>query len=390
MGFRIADCRLPIADWRAGRHSARAAIGAILCCVLSTVGSAAETEAERAERLKSMTAEQKEELLRKKARFDKLDGGEAERERLRTLHASIEASDNNTELQETLKRYHAWLGTLSPIDRDDIRDLPPEQRIPRIKELLKQQEMQRFQAFVGNLGDDDRQAIFKWLGEFVLAHEEEILEQLPNDERRRIRAMSDPEIKQRMLGFQMAAQRQNPKMPTPGSEDLNKLLASLTPETLAQIEQAPATEQPERVREMVRAAIFSRRIPPVSDEELRKFYTGLQADQRERLEGLEPEEFKRRLTWMYHAEKSGYRGGGGPGRWPGFGPSGRPGEGTRSEGPRGSGRGDSKRDEERRDGERRDDERRDNERGPPPGDRRPQGPPPEKKETANDVTPTNV
>jgi hypothetical protein len=327
--------------------------------MLAVVGNAAETEADRAERLKRMTAEQKEELLRKKDQFDKLPD-DAERERLRKLHASIEAAPNPGELQATLSRYHAWLGTLSMIERDDLRDLPADQRIARIKELLKQQELQRFQAFVGNLADDDRMAIFQWLGEFVLAHEDEILEVLPREERQRIRDMSDLEAKQRTLGFIMGVHRQNPRIPTPTREDLNRLMDALSAETTAQIEQAPAIEQPDRIREMIGAAVFSRRNPPVPDEELRKFYNGLKSDQREKLEGLEPEEFKRRLTWLYHTEKRGWQGGRGPGPGaggPGFGP---PGPGRPGEAPRGKSK--------------------------PQDDR---GPPPEKKVTTNDTNQTN-
>jgi hypothetical protein len=339
MGSKIANCQWQIAGWSLGRRIAHTAFSAILCCALAATGSAAETESERAERLKNMTAEQKEELLRKKARFDKLDGGDAERERLRELHASIESSPNSAELQQTLARYHAWLGTLSSSQRAEVRDLPPDQRIPRIKELLKQQEVQRFQAFVGNLDEPDRQAIFNWLGEFVLAHEDEILEVLPREERRRIREMDDLEAKQRTLGFVMGVHRQNPRIPTPTREDLNRLMDALSAETTAQIEQAPATEQPDRIREMIGAAVFSRRNPPVPDDELRKFYNGLKTDQREKLEGLEPEEFKRRLTWLYHTEKRGWQGGRAPAPGPGsgFGLPGpdRPGEGPRGDGPRG-------------------------------------------------------
>jgi hypothetical protein len=135
-------------------------------------------------------------------------------------------------------------------------------------------------------------------------------------------------------------------MPSPSREDFNRLMDSLSAATVAQIEQAPATEQPERIREMVRGAILSRRAPPpVSDEELRKFYVGLKAEQREQLEGLEKDEYKRRLTWMYHVEKrggwQGGRGPGGSGVGPGgFGPpGGRPGEGPRGDGQRGDRRG---------------------------------------------------
>ena len=334
MGRRNADCGLRIADWRLS-----AALAVLLCGVMEASASAAESDAQRAERLQQMSAEQRDELLRKKKRFD--DMGQEEQQRLHALHASIESSEKNSELQQTLDRYHAWLGTLSSIQRDELRDLPADKRIERIKELLKQQEMQRFQAFVGNLEEDDRKAIFRWLGEFVTAHEEEILEQLPERDRDNIRDIPDPDARQKTLGFVMAMQRQNPRMPAPNLEDFNRLMDSLSSNTVAQIEQAPATEQPDRIREMVGAAIFSRRNPPVSDEDLRKFYNGLKADQREKLEGLEPEEFKRRLTWMYHSEKRGWQGG--RGSWPGagFGPPGAgrpPGEGARGDGRRGGSR----------------------------------------------------
>lgn len=338
MGRDIADFGFRILDWRTVRGLALAVWAVVVLCVSA---SAAESEAERAARLKQLTPEQRVALSDKKRRFDEIQD-EAEKDRLRALHALIESAHNAAELQGTLSRYHAWLGTLSRVDRDDLRDMPADQRIERIKELLKQQEMQRFQAFVGNLDEGDRQAIFQWLGEFVLAHEDEILEVLPREERHRIREMPDLEAKQRTLGFIMGVHRHNPRIPTPTREDLNRLMDALSAETTAQIEQAPATEQPDRIREMIGAAVFSRRNPPVPDEELRKFYNGLSADHREKLEGLEPEEFKRRLTSLYHTEKRGWQGGRGPGSGGFPGPR-RPGEGPRGEGQRGGKRGEDRR-----------------------------------------------
>lgn len=335
MALKTASCRARRAEWlRRGSCAI-----AVLAAMAALAARAAETEEQRAQRLQNMTAQEKESLLSKKERFDKLE--QDERDRLRALHRAIEATPNAPELEKTLDRYHAWLATLSPVQRDDLRDLPAEERIVRIKELLKVQETQRFQAYVSNLDELDRQAIFKWLGEFVTEHEDEIVEQMPEDQRKRFRGVGDPEARQRWLGMTMAFQRHNPKMPTPSREDYNRLLARLSSKTIAQIEQAPAIEQPDRVREMVGAAIFSRQNPPVAEEELRQFYTGLKPDQREKLEGLEPEEFKRRLTSMYHAEKRGWQGG--RGFFPGgsYGPpgGGRPGEAPRGDGPpRGDGR----------------------------------------------------
>ncbi|HEX5106376.1 MAG TPA: hypothetical protein VFV87_21300, partial [Pirellulaceae bacterium] len=261
MGFRIADCGLRIAE---GLFAA-----AILCAV-PVIALAEETEAERAERLKNMTLEQKDAVLNKQDRFEKLSA--EEQERLRALHVSIESAPNGTELRQTLSRYHAWLATLTSIQRSELLTLPADERIVRIKELLKQQESQRFQAFVGNLPPEDHTAIFNWLGEFVAEHEAEILAQLDFSERGRVRNAPDREAKNRLLALYMAAKRQNPKMPMPSVDDLNRLMERVSTEATRQIEQAPADQQPERIREMVRAAIFSRRLPPVNDEELQKFY----------------------------------------------------------------------------------------------------------------------
>ncbi len=98
--------------------------------------------------------------------------------------------------------------------------------------------MQRFQAFVGNLEEDDRKAIFRWLGDVRDRDEEEILDQLPPRDRDNIRDIPDPEARQKTLGFVMAMQRQNPKMPAPNLEDFNRLMDSLSSNTVAQIEQA--------------------------------------------------------------------------------------------------------------------------------------------------------
>ena len=72
-----------IADWR---------LPVVLALLLgSTVNAtAAESEEQRAERLKQMTAEQRDELLRKKKRFDELKP--EEKERYHALHASIESA----------------------------------------------------------------------------------------------------------------------------------------------------------------------------------------------------------------------------------------------------------------------------------------------------------
>jgi hypothetical protein len=56
--------------------------------------------AENAARLEKMTADQKDELRRKKMRFDGLNSDE--QQKLRDLHAAIASDSNSKELQETV------------------------------------------------------------------------------------------------------------------------------------------------------------------------------------------------------------------------------------------------------------------------------------------------
>lgn len=304
---------------------------------LLTVGLAGSSIADRgrdADRLQKLPPEQKEELLRKKERFDSLS--DEEKRKLRELHDSITKSQDAPELEKVMTRFCDWLKTLSSGQRAELLDLPPAKRIARIKEIMGQQEAARFKEYTGNLPENDRDRIYKFLEEFVAEHEDRIKERMPRDMRDRLRHL-DEEARKRMLVGALQNRRNDSDMPFPAREDFEKLLQSLSPETQKQLEQARTPEEKqERTRELVRAAIWSRMFPPVSEEELRKFYTGLPVEARERLEPLDPEQMNRELRRMYYADKFRERGpwgeGGPRGGPPRGGPPGR--------GDRGSGTGE--------------------------------------------------
>src|SRR5687767_6902602 len=73
---------------------------------------------ERVERLQKMSPEEKEDLQRKKKRFDELP--EAEKDRLRELYAAITIDPQSEALSETIRRYNRWLATLSSAQRSDV------------------------------------------------------------------------------------------------------------------------------------------------------------------------------------------------------------------------------------------------------------------------------
>src|SRR5436309_2734094 len=150
---------------------------AIVCWQRSFSVRADDDYAQSAARLEKMTADQKDDLRRKKSRFDALSP--AEQQKLRELHASIASDPSSKELLETVKSYNRWLATLDSVERSTLLDIKdPEERIARIKTLMQQQEERRFREFAGNLPEEDRIAVYKWLGEWAVAHADEIREQL--------------------------------------------------------------------------------------------------------------------------------------------------------------------------------------------------------------------
>lgn len=298
------------------------------------VRAADETYDQRVARLAQMTPEEREELRKKKERFDALSP--AEQQRLRSLHAAIVAEPDHEELTSTMMRYSRWLATLDPTDRYKLLDIKdPQEKIARIKELLQQQEERRFRQYFANLPEEDRKAIYQWVGEFVLAHAERIRAQLPEGIAQRLEHAPDDEARRRELFMAWQRWRREFDLPAPGPDDYAALLKRFSPETQKQIEAAaqataaaepPAARDPgqarerlrelqiRRVEDLVRTALYSRFFPQVSQQELLKFYQAMKPDdpRRRLLEGKEGEELHRELQRMYNWERSGWTRGGPP------------------------------------------------------------------------------
>jgi hypothetical protein len=318
-----------------------------------------DSYSQNAARLEKMTADQKEELRRKKLRFDGLNSDE--QQRLRDLHTELTSDANAKELLDTARSYNRWLATLDSAERSTLLDIKdPQERIARIKELMQQQEERRFRDYAGNLPEEDRGAIYRWVGEWVIAHADQIREQSPRDSRQRIDDAPDQESRRRALisAWQQGRQRQL----VPSAAEYGELFKGLSSDTEKTIESLVGTEltkepeeqrtrerqqalQQQRLADIVRIALWTRNFPLVSQEELLKFYAEMKTDdpRRKQLEGKEGVELRRELLFLYNRDRFG-RGGptGGPGR--GFGPGG-PGPGGFGPwgpppgGPRGEGRG---------------------------------------------------
>jgi hypothetical protein len=281
--------------------------------------SAEETTAERRARIAAMSAEEKQELLRKQQRF--AEQPPAEQERLRKLHQDLNGCPDKEQLQAVLERYYAWRATLSSAERAQLDDMPADQRIVQIRELMNKQEEQRFRKLVqANLLPEDRKAIFDWLTSFVDRHHESIIAALPAEYRPREEYNDRQRIALTWAMLRRWSQEETPKepgdakMPRPNAAEVQDLLKSLSP----QASEAMKTVKDANVRikvaqEWIRAAVISRNLPPVSQEDLREFYVNqLNELDREKLESLAADERQQALQRMYFEHK--FRRGGGPGR----------------------------------------------------------------------------
>ena len=311
----------------------------VAAACISTLVRGQDTLADNARRLQQMTPEQKDDLRRKKIRFDELSADE--KQRLRELHDSITSDPDAKELSDTVTRYNRWLASLDATERSTLLDIKdPEQRIARIKELMQQQEERRFRQYFANLPEEDRKTIFKWLGDFVAERADAILERLPPPVKQRIVDAPDDEARRRELFGSWQRSRRAFNLPFPGPDDYSQLLKKFTPETQKTIESSAANAlsaepedkrtperqlaiQQEKVGEIVRTAMYSRFFAQISEEELFKFHAAMKSDdqRRKQLEGKEGEELRRELQRLYNMERGGWRGGPpGPPGGRGFGP----------------------------------------------------------------------
>jgi hypothetical protein len=277
--------------------------GAAMLAVLGTFharSAQADTVSEAQEKLDSLSPEARHELLQKKERFEQLK--EVERERMRELHASIHRSPDCKRLMGTLERYHQWLMTLTPLQRDELVSLPLEKRIDRIKQIQKEQQKQRFRDLTSKLPPEDFDAIIHWLETFIESHQEEIADQMMEPFKTRYRSLPDAEQKQkrRMLAFTAIAPRRSdakPILPGEQFETLVPQLSSLAQKELLSVKDAAQKEQ--ILRDWLRAAVMIKLAPQVTDEQLRDFFQGLSVVERERLEALPPEQMRLALRGLY-------------------------------------------------------------------------------------------
>jgi hypothetical protein len=273
--------------------------------------------------LEGLSATEKLDLQQKEQRFARLSP--QEQDRLRKLHRDITQDAESRHLQHVMDHYTRWLNMLPSGQRAEVLSLPPEERIAKIKELMRQQATTGFGHLVSQeLTDDDLEAILAWLDELLARREKELLAKYPQLEER-LHPISDPR-RRRMTLYWSIRFRTMREVVRPDPGDLERLKERLSPKARQAMEKAAAAgNMAELAQRWISAALFSKKaLPPVDPEELRRFYhEKLDARQREYLESLPARRMQFLLTMWFYGQYAPALGGGDPAKFRGpFGPRG--------------------------------------------------------------------
>jgi len=333
----------------------------LTCCamwagVALSCANAEETLSQRRERIGQMTPAEKEELRRKQQRFIALDP--ARQTQLRELHTALAADPKTDDLQAVMRRYHAWLKTLTATQRAELRNLGPDpkKRIAQVRQLMAQQQRQRYEPSdrpgprrkerpggalrhhgpTTDVSPEQMRRNYKWINDYVAHHEDELIQGLPKEMRKSLKTRGQSRGRGGMLLHRWFwATRGEKQLPMNDREmqELTKLLPSSAGRRLRQVDDRQARQKvlqnelakmtATMMRKMGRAAAAR-----VSPERLWKFYEEELSDQ-ERADlpaQRGGEDFRRAVMQKYQEHRGISRGH--PGR-PGFGPPRRGGPGGR-------------------------------------------------------------
>ncbi|MGY8770577.1 MAG: hypothetical protein ACKVH8_19355 [Pirellulales bacterium] len=290
----------------------------------------AEDLESRKQRIEQMTAIEKDELRGKQKRFESLST--EEQDKYRNLHQDLEQRENGERLQAVMKSYYSWLKSLDSVQRNELQELSPQDRITKIKLLMEQQEREQFRELAAeaaeNIEQDDIKVIKDWIFAFVEKHQDEILSlepELPEKSKFYFDRMQhlEPRKKAESIWFSML-RNQHEKMILPEPEDFQELTENLQPETKTMLDNMKEDKRQAVMRGLIMAAVFSFNrdfAHKVSEDELQKFHETLPPEVQSRLALLTPDEFKRQLKTEHTKRFIGGGGSRGPGgRRPLFGP----------------------------------------------------------------------
>jgi hypothetical protein len=258
-----------------------------------------ESAAARRQRIKDMSLDDKEQLLRSEERFETMTADE--RLRICRLHKDLQDDPDREGLRAIMHEYCEWLKRLSPLRWAELSKMGFDQRIASVKKRL--QEERRLEG-ARRPGRKDMDALWKWVNDNAVQHQSELLASVPN-----LPAKTNKPRQQQMLVWLMLSRWQAAKPgklpPMMTEQDLARLRATLRPETQARLEGQPPVKQWQILEGWLRQWLWeegqrNRGPLPADDEQLAEFFENdLTLEQRDQLLAMPGEEMQWRLQQMY-------------------------------------------------------------------------------------------
>lgn len=281
----------------------------------------------------ALSAAKKQELLRKKQRFDELS--DEEKQRMRQLHQDLKASPQQERLKAIMVRYSQWLKTLSPKQRAKIASLPSDQRVQEIRRLVDAQNAQTIRELTqGQLDPENSRVVTRWIDQYLASIESQILESLPEGG---FKENYDPNRHRRLLAFSLYRGDDLQHL-RPSEAQKAELVKQLRGDARKLLEGMDSEDQSKTIATWVLSSLFSNRRRPMSQADVVRFIERLSDEQREMLESLPLDAMYRELQRLYELERfRGFRGGFPGGQRGRFGGPERRGGGPEGRGPEGRG-----------------------------------------------------
>ena len=259
--------------------------------------------------IQDMTADEKQQLSRKKERFYWL--APEKQQQMRKIQQTIAADSDGSDLHRVLVRHHEWLKTLSPGVRAELLDLAPDERIMQIGMIQVQQESRRLRELAADtpLTQQDIKGIRAWLDRLAQRHRPQFKERLRNEGRRRDRAATLDDPRQRrwfmIRRFLRPWKEGKPAPLLNEAADIDLFRGRLSAKARDALDMVADPEEKRILMyTWVRAAFFFGKMPKVSNAELEAFAKTLSQRERQDLEGLPDRQLFERLRWRYYKQRN--------------------------------------------------------------------------------------
>jgi hypothetical protein len=247
---------------------------------------------ERRQQVDALGPSQTARLLEQKQTFYALSP--QMQERIRSIHETIQQDPKADQLDRVLREYCNWLGSLPQAQQQEIKQMPPQERLEKVKEVVKQQEYRH--------KPEDVLAAMRWLDEFITAHAATIAEPLlefpsriPETWRARIEQAKD--ANRNFLLYFIHLRQASTKI-VPDAADYERLYEELTLNGARELRRDP-TDGDRLARVMRWIFQQTARMPDqITDDEAR-FYSELPKDEKEKLGNPRTNQFRRKLRELY-------------------------------------------------------------------------------------------